>query len=1190
MDVVGEDQALQAVLGRADFGGIDNEALDFSQLEDYINNDSNVYFHDDLVSSVGSESPTLLKRLQPQQQTASTNNVHQSAAPQVVCSSNGTIEDALPSVATLLRSSFSSLPKPSLNGTTSLTTHHQLPESPPDSGSEPPFSPTIDEPKLTGGVTRQKEAIMQQSPGEPVTHFGGYINHAVAPVHSHTNQTPAAMTTHMLPGNSPERQQLLGTLPSMLNIPAQGSQATMTPLYNQLYLPGPHLQDLEELSQDDFMCDELGSPGTSSSRKRRKVGDSQQGCPTSMANGQVQVKQEPASLDSSSSVYAQGEDDSNYDLSGDGTFLDSSLQCIRFQPFQPNAWHALHDRALNLLPPAIFRVDADKGFNFSNADEAFVCQKKNHFQVTVHIQAIGDPAFVKTADTLKPIDAFYLHFYGVKVESPSQTIKVEQSQSDRSKRPFYPLLVELSGDQVVKRTIGRLHFSETTSNNMRKKGKPNPDQRYFYLVVSLSAHCGDQTYHIASQASERIIVRASNPGQFENDMELSWQKGQTPESIFHSGRVGINTEKPDESLVVHGNVKLTGHIVQPSDQRAKTDVVELDTKEQLKNVANMRIVRYRYIPEFAEQVGMSETTDTGILAQEVQEILPDAVRPGGDVVLSNGHSIESFLVVNKERIFMENVGAVKELCKVTDNLETRIDELERINKKLTKLKRVDSVKSSGSSSTAFRYVIQRKMIEGAEITLFLSNSRSSSFPSRRKPMLHGKRSDKPFCSNKFVQGTIIILVLVMAFCLVAMATLYILEWQRRATPDAGHSVHIANISGYHVGNRNGIINTTRQKDGVPTESSKTHGNGDQKSSSITSKWSEQHSSPSHWTSTHSSIAVPRVSTKATQPPATFPSTIVPILKPKVVGTPPECLDGVLAPCSTHCCPPAAEPHTENNQRVGPPPIATGTHEQPTVIELDGTGVSGNAMNTDHSVSNASSFLAVDHLGGTGSGTVVDVQDNSAQWNKGAITTESRLPLEQSTHSSTSVGAGPEGKIQLTQRNAVDPARTDTRRQSKMYSAKGDNHPVVVGLKLLELNTTLGQEYCNTLQCVRSTGPSFSYLVPLSRYMRRQYVTLQFRLTAPHKMVSCAPLEKHMSCAVPLPGLGVLPHAYSHEHQPTEESSPSWRVPIGLFLQSTYSFRILKQGAASDAPCDLPASRAGESFWEYVVTFHRHCEK
>ena len=38
----------------------------------------------------------------------------------------------------------------------------------------------------------------------------------------------------------------------------------------------------------------------------------------------------------------------------------------------------------------------------------------------------------------------------------------------------------------------------------------------------------------------------------------------------------------------------------------------------------------------------------------------------------------------KDRIFIENVGAVKELCKVTDKLENRITEIEIINKKLTK--------------------------------------------------------------------------------------------------------------------------------------------------------------------------------------------------------------------------------------------------------------------------------------------------------------------------------------------------------------------------------------------------------------------------------------------------------------------------------------------------------------------------
>lgn len=62
------------------------------------------------------------------------------------------------------------------------------------------------------------------------------------------------------------------------------------------------------------------------------------------------------------------------------------------------------------------------------------------FQITCHAQLQGDAVFVRTGDGLKKISSFQLHFYGVKVESPSQTIRVEQSQSDRSKKPFHPVV------------------------------------------------------------------------------------------------------------------------------------------------------------------------------------------------------------------------------------------------------------------------------------------------------------------------------------------------------------------------------------------------------------------------------------------------------------------------------------------------------------------------------------------------------------------------------------------------------------------------------------------------------------------------------------------------------------------------------------------------------------------------------
>ncbi|MBZ3891807.1 Myelin regulatory factor-like protein [Sciurus carolinensis] len=351
-------------------------------------------------------------------------------------------------------------------------------------------------------------------------------------------------------------------------------------------------------------------------------------------------------------------------------------------------------------PDVGFQVVTDKGFNFSPADEAFVCQKKNHFQITIHVQVWGSPKFVKTQMGLKPIEMFYLKAFGIKVEATNQIIAIEQSQADRSKKVFNPVKIDLLADQVTKVTLGRLHFSETTANNMRKKGKPNPDQRYFMLVVGLYAANQDQFYLLSAHISERIIVRASNPGQFENDSDALWQRGQVPESVVCHGRVGINTDAPDEALVVCGNMKVMGTIMHPSDSRVKQNIQEVDTNEQLRRIAQMRIVEYDYKPEFASAMGINSAHETGMIAQEVKEILPRAVREVGDVTCENGEKLENFLMVDKDQIFMENVGAVKQLCKLTNNLEERIEELEIWNRKLARLKRLSSLKTSVSEASS----------------------------------------------------------------------------------------------------------------------------------------------------------------------------------------------------------------------------------------------------------------------------------------------------------------------------------------------------------------------------------------------------------------------------------------------------------------------------------------------------------
>ncbi|XP_060742539.1 myelin regulatory factor isoform X1 [Tachysurus vachellii] len=589
-----------------------------------------------------------------------------------------------------------------------------LPESPPDSSSEPYSPQQVNDSHMLRTMTPENMCHMTTPP--PLPPHSHYAN-----IHRDMYLKPEPMIS----------QYPIGPAGSV------GGDLQQGQMLHQL-LQHPQGQDGIPVHQ----------------AKKRKHSDS----PNSTLNAQILsgiIKQEPGLMQDAENSY-----------------LDPNYQCIKWQPHQQNKWTSLCDASGKELPMPTYRVDADKGFNFSLSDDAFVCQKKNHFQVTVYIGMLGDPKYVKTSEGLQPIECFYLKLNGVKLEAMNQTINVEQSQSDRSKRPFKPVLVTLPPEQVTKVTVGRLHFSETTANNMRKKGKPNPDQRYFMLVVALQAQSHSQSHTVAAQVSERIIVRvtsASNPGQFESDSEVLWQRGQMPDSVYHHGRVGINTDRPDEALVVHGNLKVMGSLVHPSDIRAKENVKEVDTTDNLKRISQMRLVHYQYKPEFATTVGIENTSETGVIAQEVQQILPEAVKDGGDVVCSNGETIPNLLVVNKDRIFMENVGAVKELCKLTDNLETRINELERWSRKLAKLRRLDSMKST---------------VSGGTISLTGSYfSRTGSGPLKKKSTKTANKNAVPeqgCLSHKFMQGSILALIIIMAFSVISMSVLYVLNMHQHS--------------------------------------------------------------------------------------------------------------------------------------------------------------------------------------------------------------------------------------------------------------------------------------------------------------------------------------------------------------------------------------------------------------------------
>uniref|UniRef100_G1PFS5 Myelin regulatory factor n=2 Tax=Myotis lucifugus TaxID=59463 RepID=G1PFS5_MYOLU len=785
-----------------------------------------------------------------------------------------------------------------------------------------------------------------------------------------------------------------------------------------------------------------------------------------------------------------------------GSYLDPNYQSIKWQPHQQNKWATLYDANYKELPMLTYRVDADKGFNFSVGDDAFVCQKKNHFQVTVYIGMLGEPKFVKTPEGLKPLDCFYLKLHGVKLEALNQSINIEQSQSDRSKRPFNPVTQPAPPSRSRKVTVERLHFSETTANNMRKKSKPNPDQRYFMLVVALQAHAQNQNYTLAAQISERIIVRASNPGQFESDSDVLWQRAQVPDTVFHHGRVGINTDRPDEALVVHGNVKVMGSLMHPSDLRAKEHVQEVDTTEQLKRIARMRLVHYRYKPEFAATAGIEASApETGVIAQEVKEVLPEAVKDAGAVVFANGKTIENFLVVNKERIFMENVGAVKELCKLTDNLETRIDELERWSHKLAKLRRLDSFKSTGSAG-AFSHT-------GSQF------SRAGSVPHKKRPPKVASKppsvGPEPACvSPRFLQGTIIALVVVMAFSVVSMSTLYVLSLRT-------------------------------EEDLVETD-----GSFAVSTSCLLALLRPQHPGGSEamcpWSSQSFGTTQLRQSPVTTGLPGTRPSVL--LVTPGLTHSAPGSAIRTLDLCSSHpcpvvCCPsptpgpathPSLGPSFDPSHGRSPSPSPSANHSDPSQMALlPGTNIRAKSWG-----------LAANGIGHSKhSKSLEPVASPSVPFPGGQGKTKNSPSL----------------RVHGRARRGVPPPTQPW--------GQADSAPALASIQLLENSMPITAQYCAPGGACRPGN--FTYHIPVSGSTPLHLsLTLQMNSSFPVSVVLCS-LRSEEPCEE-----GGFPQSL-HTHQDTQGTSHQWPVTILSFREFTYHFQVALPGQANcsaEAPVPL----------------------
>jgi len=124
-------------------------------------------------------------------------------------------------------------------------------------------------------------------------------------------------------------------------------------------------------------------------------------------------------------------------------------------------------------------------------------------------------------------------------------------------------------------------------------------------------------------------------------------------TVLTTGNVGIGTSTPGQKLVVAGTIQSTdllggattlstdanGNIIRtPSDQKLKTNVETLTSS--LDKVKQLRGVSYKWIDE----ARFGSSSEIGLIAQEVQGVVPEVVKDGGDYLSVNYQNLVALLI------------------------------------------------------------------------------------------------------------------------------------------------------------------------------------------------------------------------------------------------------------------------------------------------------------------------------------------------------------------------------------------------------------------------------------------------------------------------------------------------------------------------------------------------------------------
>lgn len=188
-------------------------------------------------------------------------------------------------------------------------------------------------------------------------------------------------------------------------------------------------------------------------------------------------------------------------------------------------------------------------------------------------------------------------------------------------------------------------------------GTTSPDDR---LVVA-SSNTGGTVLGITNTSTGGAYWRlySTGSGNGEGAGHLLFHNGSVRMMINSSGNVGIGTTSPADPLHVNGNVRATSYN-SSSDARLKNVLQNWASDDHIDFV------------QFRWKNGNDNREHYGYLAQEVQQILPDAVQTDNEGMMSvNYDEVHSYKLAMQEQRIKELEQTVEELKKIIKRKRSR---------------------------------------------------------------------------------------------------------------------------------------------------------------------------------------------------------------------------------------------------------------------------------------------------------------------------------------------------------------------------------------------------------------------------------------------------------------------------------------------------------------------------------------